>query len=105
KHDLLAEDPWPRVDHEVAAADVVRRLVDLADRAVYRFDPEARQVGMGVDDVRAEVGSVAVAPDIENRHVLHVSSSRDVVRPTTYPRREARNRLPGGCERVPGRHG
>src|SRR5262245_16296784 len=76
-HDLLAEDPWPRVDHDVAAADVVGRLVDLADRAVDRLHPEARHVGVGVHDVRAEVGPIAVVPDVQDRHVLHVSPFGD----------------------------
>src|SRR5436309_11481882 len=38
QHDLLAEDPRSGVDDDVARADVVRGLVDLADRAVDRLD-------------------------------------------------------------------
>src|SRR5215213_751795 len=41
EHDLLAEDPRAGVDDDVARADVVGRLVDLADPAVGRLDLEA----------------------------------------------------------------
>jgi hypothetical protein len=45
--DLPAEDPRTRVDHDVAAADVVGSLVHLADRASSALDAEAGDVGMG----------------------------------------------------------
>src|SRR6185503_15176538 len=42
-HDLSAEDPWAGVDDDVGGADVIRRLVDLADVAVERDGVEAVQ--------------------------------------------------------------
>ena len=47
QHHLLAEDPRAGVDDDVAGADLVRRLVDLADPAVGRLDLEALEVRAG----------------------------------------------------------
>src|SRR4029078_5780383 len=44
QHDLLAEDPRPGVDDEERRAHLVRRVVDLSDRAVGRLDSVADDV-------------------------------------------------------------
>src|SRR6266516_4529575 len=54
-HDLLAEDPRARVDDDVARANVVGRLVDLADRPVDRLDAEPSQILL-VEELRQHVG-------------------------------------------------
>src|SRR5688572_11404321 len=43
---LLAEDPRPGVDHDVARASVVGRLVDGPDVAVDSLHAEARDIGV-----------------------------------------------------------
>src|SRR5215216_3167447 len=45
QHDLLPEDPRAGVDDDVAAADLVGRLIDLPDPAVGRFDGVTGEVG------------------------------------------------------------
>src|ERR671924_1691772 len=62
QHDLLAEDPRARVDDDVAGPDIVRRLVDLPDRAVRRLDRVAGEV----------CGSpcrLAVRPQVSSGHI------------------------------------
>jgi hypothetical protein len=61
QQDLLAEDPRPRVDHDVARPYVVARVVDLPDRAVQRLDGIAHQVGRAPR-------RVAVRPDVVLLH-------------------------------------
>src|SRR5439155_15071993 len=61
KHDLLAEDPRTGVDDDEAVADVVGRIVDLADAAVQGLYREPRQVPL-------RHGRTAVRPEI-SRHV------------------------------------
>ncbi|CAD5951023.1 protein of unknown function [Streptomyces sp. KY75] len=53
EQDVLAEDPYAGVDHQVRGRDVVGVLVDLADAAVGRLNLVADQVGAdGVADGR-----------------------------------------------------
>src|SRR5918994_4534266 len=53
QQDLLAEDPRPGVDDQLAPADFVRRLVDLADAAIHCLNGEADEAG-GIDGLLAE---------------------------------------------------
>src|SRR5215212_7003007 len=61
EHDLLPEDPRPRVDDDVAAADLVGRFVDLSDPAVGRFDRVTGEVGRAPS-------LLAVRPDLCRDH-------------------------------------
>src|SRR5919197_1128726 len=58
---LLAEDPGTRVDDDEAAADLLGRLVDLADLAVGCFDLEAGEI-----DVQRCLGRER--PHLDGRH-------------------------------------
>src|SRR4029077_2950480 len=61
QHGLLPEDPRAGVDHHEARADVVARLVDLADAAVECLDAVP-------GEVRGAQRLLAVGPDLYRRH-------------------------------------
>src|SRR5439155_14865928 len=82
-HDLLAEDPRARIDDDVARANVVGRLVDLADRPVDRLDAEPSQI--------LPRQLVSVCPEVRLPHSgRHLPSSLSLAG-TAYPGFRAAN--------------
>jgi hypothetical protein len=83
KHDLLAEDPRARLDHDEAPGGLVSRLVDLPEAGVRGLHLEAGQINRG--DV--DLGLDAECPQLNSCNpfgarapILYLSPSREAGR-------------------------
>src|SRR4029077_8279109 len=67
QHDLLAEDPWARIDDDVALSHAIGGLVDLADRAVHGFDAIPGEIASG-GGIVPKLQIRAIDPDVIGLH-------------------------------------
>src|SRR3954471_2322699 len=95
QQNLLAEDPRPRIDNDVAVADLVGRLIDLSDRSIDRLDTEAVEIA-------TIIAPSVVSPYPDRRPIHRAHAAPPLREPSSYPPQRSQNADVNRTERPPG---